>query len=53
MMENGLIEEAESNFSTWNKSNPSSKAIGAKELMAFLNNDISMDQLRKKIISCH
>ena len=50
MMEKGLIQEAESNLANWNKFHPSSKAIGAKELIAFLNNHISKDQLREQII---
>ena len=50
MMGKGLIKEAESNLANWNKCNPSSKAIGARELIAFLNNNISKDQLREKII---
>jgi len=50
MLENGLLEEASKNFSTWNEKNPSSKAIGAKELMAFLNEDISMEQLKEKVV---
>ena len=50
MMEKGLIQEAESNLTNWNKFDPSSKAIGAQELIAFLNNDISKDQLREQII---
>ena len=50
MMGKGLIKEAESNLANWNKSHPSSKAIGARELIAFLNNNISKDQLREKII---
>ena len=50
MMETGLIQEAEDNLANWNKSHPSSKAIGAQELIAFLNNNISKDQLREKII---
>ena len=50
MMEKGLIQEAESNLAKWNKFHPSSKAIGAQELIAFLNNDISKDQLREQII---
>ena len=49
MLENGLLEEASKNFSTWNEKDPSSKAIGAKELMAFLNEDISMEQLKEKV----
>ena len=50
MLENGLLEEASKNFSTWNEKDPSSKAIGAKELMAFLNEDISMEQLKEKVV---
>ena len=50
MMEKGLTEEAERNLANWNKFHPSSKAIGAQELIAFLNNHISKDQLREQII---
>ena len=50
MLDNGLIDEALKNFSTWNEKNPSSKAIGAKELMAFLNDDMSMEQLKEKVV---
>ena len=50
MLDNGLLEEASKNFSTWDQKNPSSKAIGAKELMAFLNDDISMEQLKEKVV---
>ena len=50
MLDNGLLEEASKNFSTWNDNNPSSKAIGAKELMAFLNDDISMEQLKEEVV---
>ena len=50
MLENGLLEEASKNFSTWDEKNPSSKAIGAKELMAFLNDDISMEQLKEEVV---
>ena len=50
MLDNGLLEEASKNFSTWDEKNPSSKAIGAKELMAFLNDDISMEQLKEKVV---
>ena len=50
MLDEGLLEEAASNFSTWDEKNPSSKAIGAKELMAFLNDDISMEQLKEKVL---
>ena len=50
MLDNGLLEEASKNFSTWDQKNPSSKAIGAKELMAFLNDDISTEQLKEKVV---
>ena len=50
MMGEGLIQEAESNLANWSKFHPSSKAIGAQELIAFLSNNISKDQLREKII---
>ena len=50
MLDNGLLEEAFKNFSTWDEKNPSLKAIGAKELMAFLNDDISMEQLKEKVL---
>ena len=50
MLDNGLMDEALKNFSTWDEKNPSSKAIGAKELMAFLNDDISMEHLKEKVL---
>ena len=50
MLDNGLLQEASKNFSTWDEKIPSSKAIGAKELMAFLNDDISMEQLKEEVV---
>jgi len=50
MLDNGLLDEASKNFSTWDEKNPSSKAIGAKELMAFLNGDISMEKLKEEVL---
>ena len=50
MIEKGLIQEAENNLVTWNALHPSSKAIGAHELIAYLNNEISMEQLREQIV---
>ena len=50
MIERGLIQEAENNIATWNTLHPSSKAIGAHELIAYLNNEISMEQLREQIV---
>ena len=51
MIEQGLIQEGKNNLATWNRLNPSSKAIGAQQLIAYLNNEISMDQLREQIIT--
>ena len=50
MIEKGLIQEAKNNLITWNSKHPSSKAIGACELIAYLNNEISMEQLREQIV---
>ena len=50
MLDNGLIDEALKNFSTWNENNPSSKAIGAKELMAFLKDEISIEELKEEVV---
>ena len=50
MIEKGLIQEAENNLATWSTLHPSSKAIGSHELMAYLNNEISIEQLREQII---
>ena len=50
MIEKGLIQEAKNNLATWNPKHPSSKAIGACELIAYLNNEISINQLRDQIV---
>ena len=50
MIEKGLVQEAENNLETWNSLHPSSKAIGSQELIAYLNNKISMEQLREQIV---
>ena len=50
MLDNGLMDEALRNFSTWDEKHPSAKAIGAKELMAFLNDDISIAQLKEEVV---
>ena len=50
MIQQGLIQEAKNNLATWNKMNPSSKAIGAQELIDYLNNKISIDELREQIL---
>ena len=50
MIEKGLIQEAKNNLATWNPKHPSSKAIGACELIAYLNYEISINQLREQIV---
>ena len=50
MIEKGLIQEAKNNLATWNPKHPSSKAIGARELIAYLNNEIPINQLREQIV---
>ena len=50
MIEKGLIQEAKNNIASWNSLSPSSKAIGSHELIAYLNNEISKEQLREKIV---
>ena len=50
MIEKDLIQEAKNNLATWNPKHPSSKAIGACELIAYLNNEISINQLREQIV---
>jgi len=50
MIEKGLIQEAKNNLATWNPKHPSSKAIGACELIAYLNNEISINQLKEQIV---
>ena len=50
MIEQGLVQEAKNNLVTWNKMNPSSKAIGAQELIDYVNKKISIDELREQIL---
>ena len=48
MMEQGLIREGENNLENWNETFPSSKAIGARELIAHLQNKILLMNLKSK-----
>ena len=50
MMEQGLIREGENNLENWNETFPSSKAIGARELIAHLKNKITIDELKDQIL---
>ncbi|SHG23121.1 tRNA (adenosine(37)-N6)-dimethylallyltransferase MiaA [Cognatishimia maritima] len=46
MLEQGALEEAESNLPDWDASLPSSKAIGAPELIAYLRGECTLDEAR-------
>lgn len=43
MLERGALEEAKANLIAWDPAHPSSKAIGAPELIAFLRGDLSLE----------
>ena len=43
MVKTGALDEARANRPTWSPTLPSAKAIGAAELMAHLDGDISLD----------
>lgn len=49
MLESGALEEARANRPAWTENRPSAKAIGAKELMQFLDNQLSEDALLREI----
>ena len=46
MLEQGALDEARANLPHWSPALPSAKAIGAPELMAYLNNEMSLDDAR-------
>lgn len=47
MLKNGALEEARAALSDWDPRRPSSKAIGAPELIAYLRNEITIDEARE------
>jgi len=47
MLETGALEEAEAIAPTWNPTLQSSKAIGAPELIAYVNGEISLSEARE------
>lgn len=47
MLEQGALEEAEANLADWNPQLPSSKAIGAPELIAYLKGELTLDDARE------
>lgn len=44
MLKQGALDEARANLAGWDPARLSSKAIGAPELMAYLRNEMSLDQ---------
>lgn len=54
MLKQGALNEARANFASWNPKDPSAKAIGAPELIAYLKNDLSLEDARARaIIASH
>ncbi len=51
MLESGLLEEARANRPGWSPQRPSAKAIGAAELMAFLDGRASLAETRAAVIT--
>lgn len=49
MLEAGVLDEARQNRATWSPKDPSSKAIGAAELMSYLDGAISLDTLEARV----
>lgn len=54
MLKQGALNEARANLASWNPKDPSAKAIGAPELIAYLKNDLSLEDARARaIIASH
>jgi len=47
MLEEGALDEAQANLLDWTPDLPSSKAIGAPELIAYLQGDLSLEEARE------
>jgi tRNA dimethylallyltransferase len=50
MIAAGALEEARRNLDTWTPTDPSAKAIGAPELIAHLQGEITLDEARNRAI---
>ncbi|WP_241523904.1 tRNA (adenosine(37)-N6)-dimethylallyltransferase MiaA [Oceaniglobus indicus] len=50
MLAGGVLDEARANLATWSPRHPSAKAIGAPELIAHLNGEITLDAARDRVI---
>ncbi|WP_321363464.1 tRNA (adenosine(37)-N6)-dimethylallyltransferase MiaA [uncultured Celeribacter sp.] len=47
MIEKGALQEAEANLATWDPAAPSSKAIGAPELIAHLHGKLTLEEAKE------
>ncbi len=50
MLKSGAMEEVEANRQDWDPSLPSSKALGAAELMAYLDGEITLSEARERAV---
>ena len=50
MLDHGVLSEAAMALPTWNPNDPSSKAIGAKELISHLQNGLALKDVRDAIV---
>ncbi|MEM8775097.1 MAG: tRNA (adenosine(37)-N6)-dimethylallyltransferase MiaA [Pseudomonadota bacterium] len=50
MLKNGALQEVEANLSDWNPSLQSAKAIGARELIAHLSGELTLEAAREAVI---
>ena len=50
MLQDGALDEAQRNLATWDSKAPSSKAIGAPELIAHLKGEITLEDAREAAI---
>ncbi|GAA3876144.1 tRNA (adenosine(37)-N6)-dimethylallyltransferase MiaA [Celeribacter arenosi] len=50
MLAAGALDEVRANLADWDPSRPSSKAIGAPELVAYLRNEMTLDEAREAAI---
>jgi len=48
MIDDGALDEAQTNLETWDPSNLSSKAIGAPELIAYLKGEIELETAKER-----
>ena len=50
MLDTGALDEAQAMLATWNPAHPSSKAIGAAELIGYLESKITLEDARKAAV---